>query len=132
MRIDVNGVMRWVDSFPELWRDQQEIQLSGIGKVRVIGLADLNSLQDAIINHIIENRYLGLEYSGAVRAKMPCQRPPHPHKFDFSRIKPSQFMTVILFRNCRLFCLSPKTQAGIPGLPSMKRFNHPSFSLEMF
>ena len=41
LRIDVIGVMRGVDSFHELWKRRQEIELPGIGKVRVIGLADL-------------------------------------------------------------------------------------------
>ena len=41
LRIDVIGVMRGVDSFHELWKRRQEIELPGTGKVRVIGLADL-------------------------------------------------------------------------------------------
>jgi hypothetical protein len=41
LRIDVIGAMRGVDSFQELWKRRQEIELPGIGKVRVIGLADL-------------------------------------------------------------------------------------------
>jgi len=41
LRIDVIGVMRGVDSFPELWKRRQEIDLPEIGKVAVIGLPDL-------------------------------------------------------------------------------------------
>ncbi|MBI4647502.1 MAG: hypothetical protein HY738_13160 [Bacteroidia bacterium] len=41
MRIDIIGVMRGVDAFPELWRRRQEIDLPGIGKIAVIGLSDL-------------------------------------------------------------------------------------------
>ena len=41
LRIDVIGVMRGVDSFPELWKRREEIELPGIGKVAVIGLFDL-------------------------------------------------------------------------------------------
>jgi len=41
LRIDVIGVMRGVDSFPELWRRRREIELPAIGKLPVIGLADL-------------------------------------------------------------------------------------------
>ena len=41
LRIDVIGVMRGVDSFPELWKRREEIELPGIGKVAVIGLTDL-------------------------------------------------------------------------------------------
>jgi len=41
LRIDVIGVMRGVDSFPELWRRRRKIQLPDIGEVPVIGLADL-------------------------------------------------------------------------------------------
>jgi len=41
LRIDVIGVMRGVDSFPELWKRREEIELPGIGKVAVIGLSDL-------------------------------------------------------------------------------------------
>jgi hypothetical protein len=41
LRIDVLGRMRGVDTFPELWNRRREIQLSGIGLVPVIGLADL-------------------------------------------------------------------------------------------
>ena len=41
LRIDVMGRMRDVDPFPELWNRRKEIQLSGIGPVQVIGLADL-------------------------------------------------------------------------------------------
>ena len=40
-RVDVIGVMRGVDSFSELWKRREELELSGIGKVPVIGLADL-------------------------------------------------------------------------------------------
>ncbi len=41
LRIDVIGVMRGVDSFPELWTRRREIELPAIGKVPVINLADL-------------------------------------------------------------------------------------------
>jgi len=41
LRIDVIGVMRGVDSFPELWKRREEIELPGIGKVAIIGLFDL-------------------------------------------------------------------------------------------
>jgi hypothetical protein len=41
LRIDVIGVMRGVDSFPELWTRRREIELPEIGRVPVIGLADL-------------------------------------------------------------------------------------------
>ena len=41
LRIDVIGVMRGVDSFPELWKRREEIELPGIGKVSIIGLFDL-------------------------------------------------------------------------------------------
>jgi hypothetical protein len=40
-RIDVIGAMRGVDSFLELWSRRREIKLPDIGKVPVIGLADL-------------------------------------------------------------------------------------------
>jgi hypothetical protein len=41
LRIDVIGRMRCVDPFPELWNRRKEIQLSEIGLIPVIGLADL-------------------------------------------------------------------------------------------
>jgi hypothetical protein len=41
LRIDVIGVMRGVDPFPELWKRREEIELPGIGKVAIIGLFDL-------------------------------------------------------------------------------------------
>jgi hypothetical protein len=41
LRIDVLGRMRNVAPFPELWNRRKEIQLSGIGLIPVIGLADL-------------------------------------------------------------------------------------------
>ena len=41
LRIDVIGVMRGVDSFPELWKRREEIELPGIGQVAIIGLPDL-------------------------------------------------------------------------------------------
>lgn len=41
LRIDIIGKMRGVDSFPELWSRRQDIDLPGIGKVAVMGLADL-------------------------------------------------------------------------------------------
>ena len=41
LRIDVMGVMRGVDSFPELWKRREEIELPGIGQVAIIGLSDL-------------------------------------------------------------------------------------------
>lgn len=41
LRIDVIGIMRGVDSFPELWRRREVIELPGIGQIAVIGLPDL-------------------------------------------------------------------------------------------
>ena len=41
LRIDVIGIMRGVDSFPELWKRREEIELPGIGQIAVIGLPDL-------------------------------------------------------------------------------------------
>ncbi len=41
LRIDVIGVMRGVDSFPELWKRREQIELRGIGQIAVIGLPDL-------------------------------------------------------------------------------------------
>ena len=41
LRIDIMGVMRGVDSFPELWKRREEIELPEIGKVAVMGLSDL-------------------------------------------------------------------------------------------
>ncbi len=41
LRIDIIGVMRGVDSFPELWKRREKIELPGIGQVAVIGLSDL-------------------------------------------------------------------------------------------
>jgi len=41
LRIDIIGVMRGVDAFPDLWSRREEIELPGIGKVAVIGLSDL-------------------------------------------------------------------------------------------
>lgn len=41
LRIDVLGVMRGVDSFPELWERRKEIDLPEVGKVAVMGLPDL-------------------------------------------------------------------------------------------
>lgn len=41
LRVDIIGVMRGVDSFPELWRRREEIELPEIGKMPVMGLADL-------------------------------------------------------------------------------------------
>jgi len=41
LRIDVIGAMRGVDTFIELWSRRREIKLPDIGKVPVIGLADL-------------------------------------------------------------------------------------------
>lgn len=41
LRIDVIGVMRGVDAFPELWKRRREIELPGAGNVAVIGLHDL-------------------------------------------------------------------------------------------
>lgn len=41
LRIDIIGVMRGVDSFPELWERREEIELPGIGRVAVMGLSDL-------------------------------------------------------------------------------------------
>lgn len=41
LRIDIIGVMRGVDPFPELWKRRVEIELPEIGKVAVIGLSDL-------------------------------------------------------------------------------------------
>ncbi len=41
LRIDIIGIMRGVDSFPELWKRREEIELPGIGQIAVIGLSDL-------------------------------------------------------------------------------------------
>lgn len=41
LRIDLIGVMRGVDAFPELWKRRQEINLPEVGNVSVIGLSDL-------------------------------------------------------------------------------------------
>jgi hypothetical protein len=41
LRIDVIGVMRGVDSFPELWKRREKIELPGIGQISIIGLPDL-------------------------------------------------------------------------------------------
>lgn len=41
LRIDVIGVMRGVDSFPELWKRREKIELPEIGQVSIIGLPDL-------------------------------------------------------------------------------------------
>jgi len=41
LRIDIIGIMRGLDPFPELWKRRQEIELPGIGKVAVLGLCDL-------------------------------------------------------------------------------------------
>ena len=41
LRIDVMGVMRGVDSFSELWKRREEIELPGVGQVAIIGLSDL-------------------------------------------------------------------------------------------
>lgn len=41
LRIDIISVMRGVDSFPDLWKRREEIELPEIGKVAVIGLPDL-------------------------------------------------------------------------------------------
>ena len=41
LRIDVIGIMRGVDSFPELWDRRREIELPAVGKIPVLGLADL-------------------------------------------------------------------------------------------
>lgn len=41
LRIDVIGVMRGVDSFPELWERREEIKLPEVGKIAVISLPDL-------------------------------------------------------------------------------------------
>ena len=41
LRIDIMGVMRGVDSFPELWKRREEIRLPGIGQIAIIGLSDL-------------------------------------------------------------------------------------------
>ena len=41
LRIDIIGVMRSVDSFPDLWKRREEIELSEIGRIAVMNLADL-------------------------------------------------------------------------------------------
>jgi hypothetical protein len=41
LRIDILGVMRGLDSFPELWERRQEIELPEIGKIAAMGLPDL-------------------------------------------------------------------------------------------
>jgi len=41
LRIDVMGVMRGLDLFPELWERREEIDLPGVGKIAVISLPDL-------------------------------------------------------------------------------------------
>ncbi|MDI6752475.1 MAG: hypothetical protein QME07_06485 [bacterium] len=41
LRLDIMGKMRDVAPFPELWQRRQEIELSEIGKIPIIGLADL-------------------------------------------------------------------------------------------
>lgn len=41
LRIDVMGVMRGVDSFSDIWKRREEINLPGTGKVAVMGLSDL-------------------------------------------------------------------------------------------
>jgi hypothetical protein len=41
LRIDVMGVMRGVEPFPELWTRREEIELAGAGKIALIGLPDL-------------------------------------------------------------------------------------------
>lgn len=41
LRVDVIGVMRGVDPFPELWNRREEIDLPRIGKVAVMSLPDL-------------------------------------------------------------------------------------------
>ena len=41
LRIDILGVMRGVNSFPELWKHRTEIELPNVGKVAVISLPDL-------------------------------------------------------------------------------------------
>ncbi len=39
LRIDVIGVMLGVDSFPELWKRREEIELPGIGQKGLISLS---------------------------------------------------------------------------------------------
>jgi hypothetical protein len=41
LRIDIIGIMRGLDPFPELWERRQEIELPEIGKIAVLGLSDL-------------------------------------------------------------------------------------------
>lgn len=41
LRIDIIGVMRGAASFNELWERRKEIELTGIGKLALIGLSDL-------------------------------------------------------------------------------------------
>ena len=41
LRIDIIAKMRGVASFPVLWRNRREVQLTGIGKIAVMGLEDL-------------------------------------------------------------------------------------------
>lgn len=41
LRIDILGVMRGLDPFPELWERRQEIELPEIGRIAVMGLPDL-------------------------------------------------------------------------------------------
>lgn len=41
LRIDIMGEMRGADPFPELWKRREDIDLPGIGKIAVMGLADL-------------------------------------------------------------------------------------------
>jgi hypothetical protein len=41
LRIDILGVMRGLDPFPELWERREDVELPEIGKVAVMGLPDL-------------------------------------------------------------------------------------------
>ncbi len=41
LRVDIIGVMRGVDSFADLWERREEINLSEVGKIAVMGLSDL-------------------------------------------------------------------------------------------
>lgn len=41
LRVDIIGVMRGVDSFAVLWERREEINLSEVGKIAVMGLSDL-------------------------------------------------------------------------------------------
>jgi hypothetical protein len=69
--------------------------------------------EGAGIRGVGDSRYKGKEVLKGPRLRAQGVRERWPSSPE---IKSSQFMTVMLFCNCRLFCLTPRTNAGTESL----------------